>query len=106
MNLTSHEFVVCQEEKKSPLILSEFAGSSGSLASAIHVNPWDYEEVAEAIREALEMSDEEKAVKHQVNPSLYSPYLPFPNHRRHFHYDSRLSSSSRLTQFSSGPRAF
>jgi trehalose 6-phosphate synthase/phosphatase len=27
MNLTSHEYVVCQEEKKSPLIISEFAGT-------------------------------------------------------------------------------
>jgi trehalose-6-phosphate synthase len=39
MNLTSH--IVCQQERKSPLILSEFTGTAGSLSAAIHVNPWD-----------------------------------------------------------------
>jgi len=64
MNLTSHEFIICQNEKRSPLILSEFTGASGSLACALHVNPWDYEGVANAIEEALTMSQEEKEAKH------------------------------------------
>ena len=42
MNTTSHEFVVCQQENQSPLILSEFTGTAGSLSAAILVNPWDY----------------------------------------------------------------
>jgi len=66
MNLTSHEFVVCQNDKKSPLILSEFAGAAGSLAGAFHVNPWDYEGVAFALHEALSLHPEEKAAKHNV----------------------------------------
>ena len=41
MNLTSHEYIVCQKEGKGPLILSEFTGTAGSLSAAIHVNPWD-----------------------------------------------------------------
>ncbi|KAJ3066103.1 hypothetical protein HDU98_010583 [Podochytrium sp. JEL0797] len=60
MNLTSHEYVVCQEEKKSPLIISEFAGTYTSLGAALRVNPWDTQEVADAIYEALTMGDEEK----------------------------------------------
>jgi trehalose-6-phosphate synthase len=32
MNLTSYEFIACQQEKKSPLILSEFCGSVRSLS--------------------------------------------------------------------------
>ncbi|KAK3844161.1 MAG: glycosyltransferase family 20-domain-containing protein [Linnemannia gamsii] len=63
MNLTSHEYVVCQEEQKNPLVLSEFAGTYGSLGACLRVNPWNYTEVAEAIHEALEMKDEEKAVR-------------------------------------------
>ncbi|RKP38157.1 glycosyltransferase family 20-domain-containing protein [Dimargaris cristalligena] len=63
MNTTSHEFVVCQQEKHSPLILSEFTGTASSLSAAIMVNPWDYEGVAEAINEALTMSEEEKCNK-------------------------------------------
>ncbi|KAL2917611.1 Trehalose-6-P synthase/phosphatase complex subunit [Polyrhizophydium stewartii] len=60
MNLTSHEYVVCQEEKHSPLIISEFAGTYGSFGAAIRVNPWDGQEVAKAINDALTMSPEEK----------------------------------------------
>ncbi|KAJ3220527.1 hypothetical protein HDU81_011377 [Chytriomyces hyalinus] len=60
MNLTSHEYVVCQEAKKSPLIISEFAGTYTSLGAALRVNPWDTQEVADAIYEALTMSEEEK----------------------------------------------
>lgn len=60
MNLTSHEYVVCQEKKKSPLIISEFAGTYGSFGAALRVNPWDTGEVADAIHEALTMSQEEK----------------------------------------------
>ena len=41
MNLTAHEFVACQQEKHSPLILSEFAGTYGSLGGALRINPWD-----------------------------------------------------------------
>lgn len=42
MNLTSHEYIVCQKERKGSLILSEFTGTAGSLSAAIHINPWDY----------------------------------------------------------------
>ncbi|KAF9573378.1 hypothetical protein EC968_008648 [Mortierella alpina] len=63
MNLTSHEYVVCQEERKNPLVLSEFAGTYGSFGACLRVNPWNYTEVAEAIHQALEMKDDEKAVR-------------------------------------------
>jgi trehalose-phosphatase len=66
MNLTSHDYIHCQDGKVTPqfhgtLILSEFTGS----ASIFHgheflVNPWDYREVADAINKALEISPEQK----------------------------------------------
>ena len=65
MNLTSHEYVVCQSEKRSPLILSEFAGTYGSLSGAIRVNPWDYNQVAQSIYEAVTMSEEDQIGRHQ-----------------------------------------
>ncbi|KAG0010624.1 hypothetical protein BGZ80_001307 [Entomortierella chlamydospora] len=63
MNLTSHEYVVCQEERKNPLVLSEFAGTYGSLGACLRVNPWNYTEVATAIYDALEMKEPEKLVR-------------------------------------------
>ncbi|KAJ5673047.1 Alpha-alpha-trehalose phosphate synthase subunit [Penicillium longicatenatum] len=66
MNLTSHDFVHCQDgqlvsQKHGSLILSEFTGS----ASIFHghpllVNPWDYKQCADAINTALEMSPEQR----------------------------------------------
>ncbi|MBS3788285.1 trehalose-6-phosphate synthase [Candidatus Bipolaricaulota bacterium] len=59
MNLVAKEFVAANEKPK-VLILSEFAGSSRQLEEALLVNPYDPAQVAEAIKEALEMPEEEK----------------------------------------------
>ena len=67
MNLTSHEFVLCQDgamenaSRHGSLILSEFTGSAALFAGAeIAVNPWDYRQCAEAIRRALELTPAQK----------------------------------------------
>ncbi|KAI9281897.1 glycosyltransferase family 20-domain-containing protein [Sporodiniella umbellata] len=67
MNTTSYEYTLCQHHKTVPgqLILSEFAGTAGSMSAAILVNPWDYAEVAKCINDALTMSLEEKATRHE-----------------------------------------
>eukprot|EP00178_Gracilaria_changii_P018267 TRINITY_DN520_c0_g1_i1.p1 TRINITY_DN520_c0_g1~~TRINITY_DN520_c0_g1_i1.p1 ORF type:complete len:907 (-),score=115.21 TRINITY_DN520_c0_g1_i1:7132-9852(-) len=64
MNLVSYEYVVCQQERHGVLVLSEFAGSAQSLSSAIRVNPWNIEEVASAMHEALTTPERERALKH------------------------------------------
>lgn len=66
MNLTSHEFVYCQDGKYGnkgygTLILSEFTGSASVFGNhALLVNPWDYRQCSEAIRTALTRSAEER----------------------------------------------
>ncbi|KAL3241250.1 trehalose 6-phosphate synthase/phosphatase complex subunit [Nakaseomyces bracarensis] len=61
MNLTCHEFIGCSSDKNAPLILSEFTGSSSVLSKGAQlVNPWDIKQVANSIKEGLEMSREEK----------------------------------------------
>lgn len=67
LNTTSHEFVVCQQQKMSPIILSEFAGSAHCLSGAVLVNPFDQKEIVKAICKALEMSEEQKKVRHRHN---------------------------------------
>ncbi|KAI8976831.1 glycosyltransferase family 20-domain-containing protein [Pilobolus umbonatus] len=64
MNTASLEYVVCQEGRHGPLILSELTGTAGSLSSALFVNPWDYVGVAKSINDALLMSEEEKISRH------------------------------------------
>ena len=44
------------------MILSEFAGAAQSLNGSIIVNPWNTEELAQAIDDALTMSDEQRAI--------------------------------------------
>ena len=66
MNLTSHEFLYCQDgkytkNKHGSLILSEFTGSASIFkGNELSVNPWDYRKCAEAIKLALEMDAEER----------------------------------------------
>lgn len=58
MNLVSKEYVACTND--GVLILSEFAGASERMEEAIRVNPYDSEQVAEAIKQALEMDPDER----------------------------------------------
>ncbi|KAI5952273.1 TPS3 [Candida jiufengensis] len=64
LNLTCHEFITATEEKKSPLILSEFTGSSSLLScngeGALLINPWDLKKFSETFLKALTMSKSEK----------------------------------------------
>ncbi|TPX38339.1 hypothetical protein SmJEL517_g00320 [Synchytrium microbalum] len=92
MNTTSHEFVACQQENLGPLILSEFTGTAGSLSAAMLVNPWDYVGVANAIHEALTMSQEEKFNKQQ---QLYDHVV---NHTALFWAASFVSQLREVTR--------
>lgn len=69
MNTTALEYILCQRDKHSPLIISEFSGTAGSLSDAILINPWDLRGVADAIDKALKMPADEKKENHQ---RLYS----------------------------------
>ncbi len=63
MNLVCKEFVASKLDQKGVLILSEMAGASKELSEAIIVNPNDKHQVRDAIKMALEMSEDEQ-VKH------------------------------------------
>jgi trehalose 6-phosphate synthase len=60
MNLVSYEYIACQEERKGSMILSEFTGASQSLNGSILFNPWNTEELSEAIHDAVTMGDEQR----------------------------------------------
>jgi len=61
MNLVAKEFVASRDRNDGVLILSRFTGASQELQSAIIINPYDIEEAADAIREALKMTPEEQS---------------------------------------------
>jgi trehalose 6-phosphate synthase len=60
MNLVAKEFVASRFDGDGALILSKFTGAARELKDAILVNPFSIEELAGAIREALEMPEEER----------------------------------------------
>lgn len=61
MNLVAKEYVACKNQEPGVLILSEFAGSATQMrAGALLVNPYNLEEVAEAIHHALTMPEAER----------------------------------------------
>ncbi len=55
MNLVAKEFVATRVDDSGVLVLSEFAGAAAELGSAILVNPYDVDGVAEGMKVALEM---------------------------------------------------
>ena len=61
MNLVSYEYIACQQERQGVMIISEFAGAAQSLNGSIVVNPWDSQQVADAIHEAVTMDAEKRA---------------------------------------------
>jgi trehalose 6-phosphate synthase len=60
MNLVAKEFVAARDDDSGVLILSRFTGAAQELHDALVVNPYDIEQMAEAIRTALKMGEGER----------------------------------------------
>jgi trehalose-6-phosphate synthase len=60
MNLVAKEFVASRDDQDGVLILSTFAGASRELPEALLVNPFDVSETAAAMRNAMQMSRDER----------------------------------------------
>lgn len=65
MNLVSKEFVAAQDPADpGVLILSRFAGAAEELTDALLVNPYDPDDIADAMHAALEMPLDERVARH------------------------------------------
>ena len=73
----SYEYIACQQARQGVMILSEFAGAAQSLNGSIVVNPWDSQQVANAIHEAVTTDATTRA----------------ENHRKLFKYVNKYSAS-------------
>jgi len=63
MNLVAKEFVAAREDERGALILSTFAGAAHELPDALLVNPYDIQQLADSIHQALEMSEEQQVTR-------------------------------------------
>ncbi len=60
MNLVAKEFIACRTDKDGVLILSEMAGAAQEMSEALLINPNNYDQIADAIHQAIEMPPEEQ----------------------------------------------
>lgn len=60
LNLVAKEYVSSRFDEGGMLILSQFTGAARELTDALLVNPFDVDELAEAMRKALEMPQAER----------------------------------------------
>ena len=60
MNLVSFEYIASQQKRHGVMILSEFTGAAQSLPTSIVFNPWDTEDLARCMHQAVTMSPEER----------------------------------------------
>ncbi|KAK9390479.1 glycosyl transferase [Lipomyces mesembrius] len=65
MNLVSYEYIACQQKRHGVMILSEFAGAAQSLNGSVIVNPWNTEELADAIDNAMTMPEATRIANQQ-----------------------------------------
>ena len=67
MNLVAKEYVAAQNlADPGVLVLSRFAGAADELTEALIVNPFDPDDIAEAIHHALSMELDERRARHQA----------------------------------------
>ncbi len=78
MNLVAKEYVAAQDpDDPGVLVLSQFAGAAEELEEALIVNPYDADDVADRLYEALTMPLDERSDRHAAL------------HRRILHQDAR-----------------
>ncbi|KAK7739704.1 Trehalose-6-P synthase/phosphatase complex synthase subunit [Cytospora paraplurivora] len=65
MNLVSYEYIATQRERHGVMILSEFTGAAQSLSGSLIVNPWNTEEMANALHDAVTMSAEQREANYR-----------------------------------------
>ena len=65
MNLVSYEYIATQRDRHGVMILSEFTGAAQSLNGSLIVNPWNTEELANAIHDAVTMSPEQREANYK-----------------------------------------
>jgi trehalose-6-phosphate synthase len=63
MNLVAKEFVAARTDEDGVLVLSQFTGAAHELRDALIVNPYDVDQVAEALCRAIEMEPSERRTR-------------------------------------------
>ncbi|HEU4579810.1 MAG TPA: bifunctional alpha,alpha-trehalose-phosphate synthase (UDP-forming)/trehalose-phosphatase [Polyangiaceae bacterium] len=87
MNLVAKEYLASKSDGSGALILSEMAGASREMAEAILINPNHWDEIAEALNQALSMSAEEQRLR---NTPIRERLRAYDSRRWAVHFMSSL----------------
>ncbi|WP_445382508.1 bifunctional alpha,alpha-trehalose-phosphate synthase (UDP-forming)/trehalose-phosphatase [Robiginitalea sp. IMCC43444] len=63
MNLVAKEYIATRTDQSGVLILSEMAGSANEMNEALLINPNNFEQIADALHQAINMSKEEQIAR-------------------------------------------
>lgn len=74
MNLVAKEYIASQINSKGVLILSEMAGAAKELSEAIIINPNNKEEIASALKEAINMPEKEQSNRINIMQNILKRY--------------------------------
>ena len=66
MNLVAKEFIASKVDKKGVLILSEMAGAVKEMSEALLINPQNYEQIADTLKKAIQMPEEEQIERNTI----------------------------------------
>ena len=65
MNLVAKEYVATRSHGTGVLILSEMAGAAQEMSEAVIINPNNFEEIADALKQAIEMPEAEQVKRNK-----------------------------------------
>jgi trehalose 6-phosphate synthase len=92
MNLVAKEYCACRVDEAGVLILSQFAGAAEQLkADAVLVNPYDGEQMADAMVQAFRMSESERS------PRMKRMRRVVRNENVFWWVDSFLTAAAKVT---------
>jgi trehalose 6-phosphate synthase len=77
MNLVAKEFVASRDDERGVLILSRFTGAARELPEALVVNPYDVDECASALHQALTMPESEQRARMRLMRGLVREFNVF-----------------------------
>ena len=66
MNLVAKEYIATRTDKTGVLILSEMAGSANEMNESLLINPNNFEQIADALKEAITMPIEEQKQRNTI----------------------------------------
>lgn len=66
MNLVAKEYIATRTDNTGVLILSEMAGAAHELNEALIINPNNFEQIVDSIKQALEMPQEEQVRRNKI----------------------------------------